>query len=151
MTIRPATDKDIPELMKMLTRHEEYVYLKRMKEMMRGESVQLVAEDDGHVVGQVFLTYYGKSTYPMYPDIRDMHVHDGKRSNGIGTEFIGVCEELSRLKGFNRIGLAVNPKLNPRARRLYERLRYIPTGDEPYLDGVYDGIEEWVIDMVKKI
>jgi GNAT superfamily N-acetyltransferase len=151
MNIRPATETDIPELMKMLVRHEEYIYQNRMKEMTRGESVQMVVEDDGHIVGQVFLTYYGKATYPMYPDIRDMHVHEGRRSQGIGTELITVCEGLARQKGFNTIGLAVDPKLNPRARRLYERLGYVPTGDAPYLDGVYEGVEEWVIDMVKKI
>lgn len=151
MNIRPATEQDIPELMKMIGRHEEYVYSKRLKEMSRGESVQLVAEEEGRIIGQVFLAYYGKATYPQYPDIRDMHVIDERRGQGIGTEFIQACEDLARQKGYNTIGLSVDPKMNARARRLYERYGYLPTGDEPYLDGVYDGVEEWVVDMVKKI
>ncbi len=151
MLIRPAVESDIPQLMKMLTRHEEYIYLNRLKEMSRGESVQLVAEEEGNICGQVFLTYYGKATYPQYPDIRDLHVVEGSREQGLGSQLIGICEELTRQKGFNVIGLAVDPKLNARARRLYERLGYVPTGDAAYLAGVYDGVEEWVIDMMKKL
>ncbi len=152
MIIRPATESDIPALMNMLKRHEAFVYQNRLKEMKRGESVQLVAiDEDDYPVGQVFLTYYGKATYPQYPDIRDLHVIGHKRSQGIGSELIAICEELCRQKGFNTVGLAVDPKLNPRARQLYQRLGYLPTGDAPYLGGVYDGVEEWVIDMVKRI
>ncbi len=151
MNIRPATEHDIPELLTLKPNHEEFIYRGRLKEMSRGESVFLVAEDDGHLVGMSLLCYYGKATYPQYPDIRDIYVHEGKRSAGIGSELIHICEELSRAKGFNTIGLAVNPTLNARARRLYERLGYMPTGDAPYLDGIYNGVEDWVVDMVKKI
>jgi hypothetical protein len=45
----------------------------------------------------------------------------------------------------------VNPTLNGRARRLYERLGYIPTKRAPYLDGEYGGQENWVIDMTKRL
>jgi hypothetical protein len=47
--------------------------------------------------------------------------------------------------------LAVNPLLNVRARRLYERLGYRDTGHPAYVDGVSDGVEDWVIDMVKLV
>lgn len=151
MHIRPATPNDIPDLMRMIKRHDEAVYKGRLKEMQRGEAVQLVAEEDGLIVGQVFLTYYGKATYPQYPDIRDLHVIDARRSQGIGTELIHVCEHLAMQKGYNTIGLAVNPELNSRARMLYQRLGYLTTGDSPYLAGVYEGQEDWVIDMVKRL
>lgn len=151
MNIRPAIEKDIPDLMRMIKRHDEAVYRGRLKEMQRGEAVQLVAEDDGIVVGQVFLTFYGKASYPQYPDIRDLHVIGAMRSQGIGSELISVCEHLVMQRGFNTIGLSVNPELNPRARMLYQRLGYNPTGDSPYIGGVYDGQEDWVIDMVKRL
>ena len=34
---------------------------------------------------------------------------------------------------------------------LYQKLGYTSLGNEPYLDGVYNGVEDWVIDLVKAI
>jgi len=151
MNIRPANEFDIPALLQMISRHDESVYKGRLKEMQHSESVQLVAEEDGVIIGQAFLAYYGRATFPHYPDIRDLHVVEDSRGKGIGSELIHVCEQLSIQKGFNRIGLAVNPQLNVKARLLYQRLGYQKTEGKPYLDGVFDGHEEWVIDMTKKL
>lgn len=49
------------------------------------------------------------------------------------------------------MSLAVNPNLNPKAKMLYERLGYTQTKTALYLDGIYDGDEDWVIDMVKEL
>jgi hypothetical protein len=38
-----------------------------------------------------------------------------------------------------------------RARALYERLGYVATGENSYLDDVYDGDEDWVIDLEKRL
>jgi ribosomal protein S18 acetylase RimI-like enzyme len=45
------------------------------------------------------------------------------QGHGIGTALIGAAEELVCNRGFNEIVLGVEDS-NPRARRLYERLRY---------------------------
>ena len=58
---------------------------------------------------------------------------------------------MAKERGCDRLGLAVNPDDNPAARRLYERLGYRHDGGEKYLDGVYNGFEDWVIDLEKEI
>jgi hypothetical protein len=45
----------------------------------------------------------------------------------------------------------VNPTENVRAKALYERLGYVPTGERSYVDDVYDGHEDWVIDLEKQL
>jgi hypothetical protein len=54
-------------------------------------------------------------------------------------------------KGFNKIGLAVNPDENCSAHKLYKKLGFKDTGEKPYVDGVYNGVEDWCIDMEKKL
>ena len=49
------------------------------------------------------------------------------------------------------MGLAVNQTENPRAVKFYQRLGYKHDGGEKYLDGIYDGMEDWVIDMEKEL
>ncbi|MDO8639037.1 MAG: GNAT family N-acetyltransferase [Candidatus Daviesbacteria bacterium] len=80
-----------------------------------------------------------------------IYVKEEFRGQGIGTELIKKSEKISRKNGFNKIGLGVNPTLNPKAKSLYERLGYKNTGNPPYLDAVYNGTEDWVIDMVKEL
>lgn len=61
------------------------------------------------------------------------------------------AEDRARRRGIGRIGLAVNPTENVRARALYERLGYVATGERSYVDDVYDGYEDWVIDLEKEL
>lgn len=102
-------------------------------------------------VGWVVITWTGKPTLRGAPDLSDLFVTPARRRQGIGTTMLVACEELARARGYTRLSLAVNPDHNPRALALYLRLGYRPTGGPKYLDGVYDGIEDWVIDLVKEI
>lgn len=104
---------------------------------------------DGNIVGHVFLNY----SKPPYPQMSALVVREDLRSKGIGTEAIKEVERRVKGKGFNKVGLSVNPDNNPGARKLYERLGYMNTGKEKFLDYVdpYDGAEDWVIDLVKEI
>ena len=45
----------------------------------------------------------------------------------------------------------MNPLLNARAKTLYERLGYRDSGRSVYLDGIYDGDADWVIDLMKRL
>ena len=70
---------------------------------------------------------------------------------GAGSMLIHSCEETAKQHGYTEIGLGVNPTKNSRAKKLYERLGYRDVGTPSYLDGVYDGVEDWVIDMKKEL
>lgn len=150
MQIRPATEDDILHLVGLHGYRDEVHFRGAIKQMSRGEGVLLVAEDQGRIVGVVNLHYYGTRNHD-YPSMTDLRVHQDARGQGIGSELIAVCEHLSAVKGFNMIGISVNPTLNSGARRLYERLGYIPVSKTPYLDGQVNGQENWVIDMTKRI
>jgi ribosomal protein S18 acetylase RimI-like enzyme len=150
MHIRPAVEDDIPHLIQLHGQRDEGHYRGVLKEMSRAESVLLVAENEGKIIGQVTLRYYG-TRHISFPVILDLRVSAEARGQGVGSELIAICEHLAGLKGFNVIGITVNPTLNPRARRLYERLGYVPTGQPEYLDGQIAGQENWIIDMTKRI
>ena len=81
----------------------------------------------------------------------DLYVQPKFRSQGIGTQIIKRCEQLVRGAGYNKLGLAVNPDLNPRAYALYQRLGYYAISQDKYLDGIYNGVEDWVIDLEKDL
>lgn len=151
MQIRPATKSDIPAITSMKKIEDQDRYIQRINETNEGKSVYLIAEQDGQVIGQVFLKYYGTKTYPEYPNMEDLFVSEDFRDQGVGTALIKECESRTKEKGFTRVGLSVNPSLNKKAMSLYEKLGYVSLGNEPYLDGVYNGVEDWVIDYVKLI
>jgi GNAT superfamily N-acetyltransferase len=103
------------------------------------------------IVGWGVVVWSGKKTHLDYPDIQDMFTKPEHRSKGLGTFLIKYIEKLAKSRGFKRIGLAVNPDDNVLARKLYERLGYRHDGGVKYLDGVYDGYEDWVIDLEKAL
>ncbi len=151
MFIRPATIQDIPTITKLKNIPDTERYSQRVVETELGKANYLVAEIDSQLVGQVFLKYYGTPKYPHYPNMEDLLVAKDYRHQGVGSSLIEQCEQLARFKGFKQLGLSVNPTLNSQAMGLYQKLGYQPLGSEPYLDGVYNGVEDWVIDLVKTL
>ena len=103
------------------------------------------------VLGWGLVSWQGKETAPHYPDLLDLYVQADYQGQGIGSQIIRFLEELVAQEGFDKVGLAVNRDDNPRALALYQRLGYCISGGEPYLDGVYDGWEDWVVDMEKTL
>jgi GNAT superfamily N-acetyltransferase len=101
--------------------------------------------------GWALIQWNGKPTAPAYPDLFDLYVHPDWRDQGTGTQIIGACEQIVRDAGYRKLGLAVNPDLNPRAYLLYHRLGYNAISQDKYLDGVYAGVEDWVIDLEKNL
>ncbi len=101
--------------------------------------------------GWALIQWNGKPTAPAYPDLFDLYVHPDWRGQGIGTRIIGECEQIVRDAGYRKLGLAVNPDLNPRACQLYHRLGYVTVRQDRYLDGVYEGVEDWVLDLAKNL
>lgn len=151
MQVRSATSADIPAITSMKQIEDQDRYTQRIKETEEGKSSYLVAEQDGRIVGQVFLKYYGTKSHPSYPDMEDLFVDEQFRGQGVGTLLINTCEKLVKEKGHTKIGLSVNPDLNQKAKDLYFKLGYTSLGENAYLDAVYNGVEDWVIDLVKTI
>ena len=158
MKLRPATSEDIvqlTQLKKPQKEHHRKIFhenqIKRLKEMGDGEAMYLVVEENNTVTAHIFLKMYGTTSEPDYPNMNDLYVAEEKRNKGLGSKLIREAEKIVQEKGYTKISLAVNPTLNPKAKALYERLGYKQTDTELYLDGIYDGDEDWVIDMVKEL
>lgn len=100
-------------------------------------------------IGWALIQWSGKPTAPHYPDIFDLYVHPQWRGQGVGTQILKACEQVVSAAGYEKVGLAVNPDHNYQAYRLYQRLGYIVSNPEKYIDGVYNGVEDWVIDLEK--
>lgn len=151
MIIRRATAEDIPAISIMKNFNCYDLVQSRLLDMEAGRAEYLVMDDGGLAIAHVLLAFDGSIYRPGYPDIEDLRVLEARRGQGIGTQLITACEKRARARGQTRIGLSVNPDLNQRAQALYERLGYYVIDGQRYLNGVYDGVEEWVVDMVKEL
>jgi ribosomal protein S18 acetylase RimI-like enzyme len=129
----------------------EQQQLRRFALVDEGIAEYLLAERDMEVVGHAFLRLAGTQSGPGYPDIEDLYVRADCRGHGIGSELLAACEAVALQHGFTHVGLSVNPTFNRQALRLYERLGYCDTGRPPHLDGIYAGVTDWCIEMVKSI
>lgn len=123
--------------------------LRWLKEDVEGTWLLLKSQDTA--IGWCVAVWSGKKSHPAYPDMQDLFLRPQHRNQGHGTRLISEVERRTKDRGHARLGLAVNPDDNPSARRLYERLGYRHDGRKKYLDGVYDGYEDWVIDMEKPV
>jgi GNAT superfamily N-acetyltransferase len=150
--IRQATYQDIPQIMAIKKNGPLGKYTNRIIWMNQGQAVYLVIEDDGQILGNVFLKYYGTDQDPDFPNIEDLFIREDKRGQGLGTLLLRECFRVSKEKGFAKVSLAVNPTLNPKAKDLYLKMGFKPIeGREKHLSGVYNGVEDWVEDMVKDL
>ncbi len=156
MKIRTATTNDLSQLTHLKNPETERdvkliqeLHLRRLDELKNEEILYLVAEEGNQIIAHVLFKINGIPTELGYPNMSDLYVVDEKRNLGIGTALVQEGEKIAEEKGYTKISLAVNPSLNPNAMSLYKRLGYKQTTTDSYVDGVYDGNEDWVIDMVK--
>lgn len=158
MIIRNAIAQDIVQLIE-LKKPKTADYrnkfrenqIQRLEEMEEKKAIYLIAEEGTQVIGHVFIKFYGSQTEPEYPNMQDLYVEKGKRGKGVGTQLIYAAEHVAKKNGYSKISLAVNPTMNQKAESLYKKLGYRKTNTQPYIDGVYDGVEDWCIDMIKKL
>lgn len=149
--IRRAVLADMPQLMKVKPALSDEHAVERIKRQAEGLVEYLVLETNGEIVSFVLLKWHGKATHPEYPDMEDLFTREDQRGKGYGSKLISECERLAGEKRFKKIGLAANPDLNEHARKLYEKLGYKHDGGKGYVDGVYNGVEDWCIDMEKAL
>lgn len=151
MSIRNAIIDDNQQLKEVKPELEDKRINNRLQEQTEGKADFLILEENSKIVGFVYLKYYGKETHPDYPDIEDLYTKENEREKGYGSILVKECERLVKERGYKKIGLAVNPKHNDSSRKLYERLGFRYIGEKPYIDGVYNGVEDWCIDMEKDL
>lgn len=150
MIIKNAGSSDLPRL-QVVRQLEAWRMAQRLDAQTAGRAEFLMVEENFQVVSFVFLKYSGKQTYPDFPDIEDLYTKEQERGKGYATALLQACEAKAKQKGFGQIGLAASIDPADPARRLYEKLGYQHDGKARYVDGVYDGVKDWVIDMVKNL
>lgn len=151
ITIRPAVENDLRACARVRPNFGEGEGRDRLVWCQANNCTWYLYCVGDDVLGWGLISWQGKETAPTYPDLFDLYVHEDHQSQGIGSQLVQFFEELVAQRGFDRLGLAVNRDENPRALVLYQCLGYYICNDEPYLDGVYDGWEDWVIDMEKML
>lgn len=151
MLIREAVLNDMGLLREVKPYLDSIEMKRRISEQGQNKAKFLIAEEKGKIVGFCFLKWYGKKTHPEYPDMEDLYVEESKRGGGVGSTIIKECETLVKKRGFKKIGLAVNPLNNKNAKRFYEKLGYKCNVSKSYIDGIYNGVEDWVVDMEKEL
>ena len=149
--VRRIKDTDISGISVIKPTISEDIITERLKRQENGEVEFLVLEESGNLVSFGLLKWRGKPSHPEYPDIEDLYTLETERGKGYGSRLISEFERLAKERGYKKIGLAVNPTLNPMAKKLYENHGYHPDGKPAYIDGIYNGTEDWVIDMEKKL
>lgn len=151
-SIRCAAERDAPALARVRPGYDDDNVAQRFRTLsgeVDGEWLLLV--EGNEILGWGVLKWSGKKSHPEYPDVEDLYLRKEHRDRGLGTRLLTHMEDLARERGFGRLGLAVNPDLNPDAHRLYERLGYRHDGGPSYVDGIYNGVEDRVIDMEKDL
>jgi GNAT superfamily N-acetyltransferase len=131
MEIRLAAQDDLPRLVPLFDRYRQF-YGRPSDEagarrflgerMARGQSVILLAVEDGEAVGFVQL-------YPSFSSIRtaatfilnDLYVEPGRRRGGAGERLVEAAAAMAREAGAAGLSLVTGVDNLP-ARALYERL-----------------------------
>lgn len=151
MLIRKVTNKDIDNL-KLINPIITSVQIKKRLNLQNLNKADfLILEDDGNPISFVFVKWNGKATHSEYPDMEDLYTRERYRNKGWGRNLIKEVESRAIKQGFSKIGLAVNPTINQNAKSLYEKLGYKHDGRDSYVDGVYGGVKDWVIDLEKQL
>lgn len=90
------------------------------------------------------------------PQIIDLQVHPAQRGRGYGSAFLRTIARIVAEAGYSELYVSVEPRDNPRAFALYQRLGYQALQKAPYLKrwtfidsaGNAHRGANWVVDMV---
>lgn len=110
---------------------------RRLQRHLAGETVLLLAFDDGRCVGRAELLLSGsaaaevRSAHAGVPEVNGVEVAAQRRGEGIGWALLNAVARTALEHGHDRVGIGVAPG-NEAALRLYARLGF--TGSLPYVD-----------------
>ncbi len=143
VTIRLLEKADLPALeWEGEFTHFRRLYAAIFESTQQGTALMWVADlPDARIIGQLFLQLDGARTELSDGKTRayiyGFRIRPEYRSQGLGTQMMGVVERYLQKKRFRRVTLNVACD-NPGARRLYENLGYQVVGADPgqwsYLD-----------------
>lgn len=132
MDVRPCTDDDL-ELLRSRWPTGGGVHEAHHARQDTGATTYLVAWNDDEPLGSAVLQRPGcvganaRSAFPDAVEVNHLQVREPFRGLGVGTALIGAAESLAAGLGRAQVAVGVADD-NPRARSLYERLGYRPTG-----------------------
>lgn len=149
--IRLATISDITQLKLVKPTITTENIQERINLQLKNQAEFLVIDTGTDLAGFALLKWFGKPTHPEYPDIEDLYIKNSYRKKGLATILLQACEQRSQEKGYTKIGLAVNPSHNCPAKKLYLKCGYKHDLKPHYIDGIYDGVEDYVIDLEKNL
>ncbi|MFA9404856.1 MAG: N-acetyltransferase family protein [Anaerolineales bacterium] len=141
-------------------KHFRRLYRQALDEAKLGRRILLVVENEGEILGQIFIHLKSKWNHHFAPDrtgyLHSFRVKPRFRMMGIGTSLLQEAEERLLDYGFSRAIISV-AKDNVPARLMYEKLGYTifaeDTGEWSYFDdnGVLQNIIEPSFILVKRI
>jgi GNAT superfamily N-acetyltransferase len=164
ITVRDATDADVPALTAIKGEGTEALHRDRLRDAQGTGFRYLVLLADQAIIGFACLVirrpaYWSDADDTQHlPHIVDLQVKESHRGQGYGSEFVRAIERIASQAGYRHLYISVEPLDNPRAYALYKRLGYQPLQSEPYrkiwkftdsAGKVHRG-EDWVVDMVKQ-
>jgi GNAT superfamily N-acetyltransferase len=159
--VRDAQEADLPGMVAIKGAGSELLHRDRLRDARHPGFRYLVLQQDQQVVALACLVFQRPAYWSDGADVRclpqivDLQVLEGLRSQGYGSLFIRALEKLAAQAGYSQLFLSVEPLSNPRAHALYLRLGYRPLQSEPYLSswmfldssGQAHRGEDWVVDM----
>ena len=151
MKVRQVCSEDFFAIQSIKNSLSKESFKKHLVNQDRGKVEFLTVDVEGSLVCYVVLKWHGKPTHSKYPDLEDLHTKKSERGRGYASFLIEKCEEIARSKGFSKLGMAVNIDHNHPARKLYKKLGYKHDGKPQYVDGIYDGVEDWCVDLEKRL
>jgi len=139
MELRPATERDLPEILNMLlqdraTASDELsprapCYADAFREMQAsGWNATYVAEEGGRIVGTFMLTFirHLMRQGSLVAQVESVRVAADVRGKGIGEQMMRWAIAEARRRGCSRIQLTTHQSRHS-AHRFYERLGFRPT------------------------
>lgn len=126
---RLCREEDLPALewMGLHTRDREII-TGTFAAQERGEALMLLAEANGFPIGQAWLDFVGRGSEEC-PRLWALRVFPPLQGAGLGARLMSEAESLAAERGARWLELGVEWH-NLAARRFYNRLGYLPVGEE---------------------
>lgn len=131
ITIRQAQEEDIAALCRLFEKPADY-FARCLAEQNEGRRQVFIAalNDADSSFGMLnWMPRYALYRRLGIPEIQDLNTIPAARGKGLASALIAHCEDITREKGCDTIGISVGLHSGfGAAQRLYVRLGYIPDG-----------------------